>query len=190
MIVSFLLGVFTTYKTINSNSKVYSNFQISKHQSISFVYIRNSLDRIIGDITHVADELRSVGIKDIKDVDYSLNDSMSYLLKLRHYYLPMTEIRQLIFDAGSLLSSGKTSKANRKLERIQKLIKKIRDFDGALLSNKVEDLYLMIDDVQYHLKTSPEVATVKLNNAGRKANYMLLKGELILSGVQFRNKSN
>jgi hypothetical protein len=110
---------------------------------------------------------------------------MDSLLKLRCYDIPMTEVRQLIYDSDRVFYLGQVDKAQQKLRATKKRLLDIARFGGSNLDKPMNKLILMIDDLLLNIQESSDVVPEKFRKVGHEANLMATKGGLILSNVEF-----
>lgn len=105
------------------------------------------------------------------------------LFKLKYYYLPITEVRQLIYDADRLFYLNQKSQAKQKLEHAQEVLEGVAQSDLISVQKPLSELIAMIDDLIISLgKNSPEISE-KFSEVGHRVNMMAYKGELIISKV-------
>lgn len=109
------------------------------------------------------------------------------LLEIKDYYVPLTAIRQKIYDADRFFKLKNSKKAKSLLNDAQLILDAIdlkthnKAFDKMTL-----DLKTMINEVLLSLDDSSESNTYnKMKLLGEHINLMLLKGDLVLSGIEF-----
>lgn len=107
------------------------------------------------------------------------------LLALQHFFIPMTQVRQLVFDADRLAFNGRADQAGQKLEQAREILLKVGDADGEPLRAAVEELLVMLDGLQRTLRERPAEAPAGLAELGHKVNLMLTRGDLVLAGAKF-----
>jgi len=111
------------------------------------------------------------------------------LFKLKYYYLPITKVRQLVYDADRLFYLNQRTQANQKLENAKKLLEAAAESDVISLQKPLSELIAMIDDLIISLgKESPEISE-KFGEIGHRVNMMAYKGELIISEVKIPEKN-
>ena len=74
-------------------------------EDTSFTYLDDSIDYIISDINEAGKELEDGDAADVKN---SLEHTMRDILKLKQYYIPMTSVRQYVYDSERLFMLDKT----------------------------------------------------------------------------------
>lgn len=110
------------------------------------------------------------------------------LIKLKYYYLPITEVRQLVYDADRLFYLNQKTQTNQKLEAAKELLEGVAGSDVISLQKPLSELIAMIDDLMISLgKDSPAISQ-KFNEIGHRVNMMAYKGELIVSEVNIPQK--
>lgn len=130
----------------------------------------------------------------IDEVDTNQADNMQenlglirqQLLKLKDYYVPITTVRQDVYDAERYLKI-------RDIKKAKDLIMHSRSTVASLLTHTknpvfdkvVVDLTSLIDETLAGLDDDVDTAYTRLKTLGVHVNQMLYKGELILSGIEF-----
>jgi len=150
-------------------------------EKTSFQYLDYSVGDIIKGIHKVEEDLHN---SKKGQLDKTLHHTMNLLLKLEYYYLPITEVRQLIYDADRLLSLDQIQNAKNNLVQAGNRLARIESLEGNIplkksigkLDNLIKEAILVIDGPD-------KLSVAKLEAAGAEANLMLLKGELVLSGI-------
>jgi hypothetical protein len=106
------------------------------------------------------------------------------LFKLKYYYLPITEVRQLIYDAERLFYLDQKDQADHELKNARKLLEIAAQSDTISVEKPMAELIAMIDDLLILInKNSPDIPE-KFSELGHRVNLMAYKGELIISGVK------
>lgn len=106
------------------------------------------------------------------------------------YALPITEVRQLVYDAGRLQALGNPQQAARKLDRASRLMQQIGETDGPSLLSETAGVQVMIKDLLIAMGTGSPAVPEKFKALGHKVNLLALKSDLVLSGVRFSEKKN
>jgi len=173
-----LYSLFTTHKTENWKPVM---------EKIGFQYLDYSVEGLIKEIKKAELDLSK---NKSTQLDKELHSTMILLFKLEYYYLPITEARQLIFDADRLVSMGKIKQAEKNLLKAITRLKKIERLKGnSIIKNAVNDLENKIKQAILVLNEPYEKSSIKIESAGVASNLMLLKGKLILSTITL-NKDN
>ena len=109
------------------------------------------------------------------------------LLKLKDYYVPITTVRQEVYDAERYLKIKDTGKAKELLRRARsKVISLLGSTDNSVFDKVVVELTSMIDETLASLEHNDvDTAYIRLKTLGAHVNQMLYKGELVLSGTEF-----
>lgn len=106
------------------------------------------------------------------------------LFKLKYYYLPITEVRQLIYDADRLFYLEQKEEAFQKLTNARGLLETTAESDVLSVQKPLTELIAIIDELIVSLNNnSPEIPK-KFHEVGHRVNMMAYKGELIISGVK------
>jgi hypothetical protein len=102
------------------------------------------------------------------------------LTGLRVYYVPLTEVRQLAYDADRLFFLGEVTEAVAKLRQARDIVHRIGG-GRTVFSPKVADsLVLMIESAILAVEDRSDQVVGRLRDLGHKVNLLLLRGELEL----------
>lgn len=148
-----------------------------------FDYLNDSMDILIKDLKEAEDEFRQ-GQSD--ELNKSLHHTMKDLLKLKMYYIPMTQIRQNVYDADRLYLIGKFEEAKNRLEKSAELLLQIGKLESKTLKNAANELRILLNELAVGIETGAENIKSKFKTAGEKANLMLLKGGLLITDIKFK----
>ncbi|AMV70946.1 hypothetical protein DBW_0554 [Desulfuromonas sp. DDH964] len=109
----------------------------------------------------------------------------------------MVEIRQLVYDAGRLHGLGRLHDALGQLAQADHLLGVIESHGNAPFHQALQEPRVMIEKIRetleqgrqttstkYQVEFSP-LANHQFRELGHKINMMVIKGDLILSGVEF-----
>ena len=149
-------------------------------EKTSFEYLEYSVENIMKDIQKTEKNLYN----NKEQSDKTLHHTMMLLSILENYYLPITQVRQQIYDADRLLALKEVQKAKNSLIKAENRLSRIETARGSMVIKKaVATLDKMIKEAILIIDGPYDQAAEKLKTAGAEANLMLLKGDLILSGV-------
>ncbi len=115
----------------------------------------------------------------------SLDRAVDALIKLERYFIPLTEVRELVYDADRLFYLGETKGAKQKLEKAKDRLLAVASLQKAVFRSTVEEAVLKIDELLLALNGSRPEAGALLGEVGHRVNLMVLKGDLVLAPVQF-----
>lgn len=181
-LIFFLAGMITggvcVYLLINARPAVWQIMQ--NHSDVG--YISESVENAIDNIKAAENMIRST--RTMSDNDRYLQ-AMTLMRKLREYYIPMTEVRHLIYEADRLYRLKKYSAAVKKLFRAKTRLEPISMAGGNMLHKASRDLMLKIDALMIETKTPGQSAPDMFTELGRHVNLMVLRGELLLSDTKF-----
>jgi hypothetical protein len=109
------------------------------------------------------------------------------LLKIKDYYIPLTTVRQKIYDAeryfklNNIKETEKLLNDSKSIIRSLDLTTKNKVFDKVIL-----DLNSMINEVITSLDEDSKINNYnKMKTLGGHINLMLYRGDLVLSGIEF-----
>lgn len=115
-----------------------------------------------------------------------LLETVQSLLKMQRYYIPMTEVRQLVYDADRLFYLKKVDETRSKLKLARETMIQIGNVDGSGLSESAEEVVKMIDELVFAIENSSDTVATHFAELGHRVNLMLIKGELVLSEVELK----
>ena len=149
-----------------------------------FDFFYTEIDRSLSVIEEVYSEAENGNTESVKE---KLNQVKSRLFAMKDYYVPLTTIRQNIYDAERFFKLGNRKESEELLNNsksvltISEITAKNKVFDKVVL-----DLESMIDEVILSLHDDSELNTYnRMKTLGEHINLMLSKGDLVLSGVEF-----
>ncbi|OEU49260.1 MAG: hypothetical protein BA872_05040 [Desulfobacterales bacterium C00003060] len=177
-----ILGLLIASISACESSETSSEPWIPVLEDTSFSYLKDSACEAVKDLAKASNKIQT-GEK--AESSKALQRAMNSLLELRFYYIPMTEVRQLVYDADRLLFLKKVDKTQEKLKQANKLLTDIANSDGPNLEEPVNKLVLMIDELILSIQESSSTVPKKLRDVGHRVNLMALKGELILTDAKF-----
>jgi hypothetical protein len=122
------------------------------------------------------------------DARVSLRRAAEAAAVLVLYAIPVTEVRQLVYDAGRLYALDRQQQAARKLERAAGLMQRIGKNNGPALLAEATEVFLQIKDLLLAMEVNPASVPEKFKALGHKVNLLALKSGLVLSGAHFSEK--
>ena len=153
-------------------------------EKTDFQHLDSSVEEIIKTMQILKGEL---GHGHKKQSKAQLHHAMDLVLILKDYYLPVTEARQLIYDADRLLFLNQPRDAKHKLIQASKRLTGIEDSnENHAIKEPISKLDNLIREAILAIDAPRNQSFAKLETAGTEANLMLIKGELVLSGLQDR----
>lgn len=151
-------------------------------EDTGFAYLHATIDDAVQH-THSAQEI----IEPLHQAkaDQELKQALLALQKLRRYYIPMTEVRQLIYDADRLYYLRQQDQTQQKLGDAKSELLKITAGSSGSLTQAIDKLILAIDDLMLAINNDPGGVAEKFAALGEHVNLMTIKGELILTELDF-----
>lgn len=149
-----------------------------------FGYLENDIQK---SISLVEDTSLQASKGDLDAVRKNLDQIKQKLVEIQDYYIPLTTIRQKIYDAERFYKIRKIKQAKELLKGSVNLLNSM----DTRVKNKVFDklileLETMINKVTLSIDNESESNTYKdMKRLGEHINLMLLKGDLVLSEVDF-----
>ena len=153
-------------------------------EETNFGYFNTNIERslsLIDDAYLEASENKQQSIQE------KLSQAKKTLLEIKDYYVPLTTVRQKIYDAERYYKLKDIKKSEKLLEDSKLLITsldittKSKVFDKVIL-----ELNSMINEVITSFDEGSKPNTYnKMKALGEHVNLMLFKGGLVLSGIEF-----
>ena len=154
-------------------------------EETNFDYFNTSIERSLLLIDDAYSEANKNKQQSIQEKLYQAKNS---LLEIKDYYVPLTIVRQKIYDAERYFKLNNTKNLRKLLKDSKSIITsldlttKSESFDKVIL-----DLNSMINEV---ILTFDERSTLntynKIKILGEHVNLMLYRGDLVLSGIEFK----
>ncbi len=151
-------------------------------EGTNFEYLDTAVDEALSSVSDASTDL--AGNNAVKARE-SLQQARQRLLALKNYYIPMTKIRQLIYDAARFSDLHQTEKVKENLKTTRSLLLQIASAGSADIEKPVDELLEMIDELIVAVDTQSKEASDKFEALGHRVNLMLLKGALILKEIRF-----
>ena len=128
-----------------------------------------------------ADRNQPEGIKE------NLRSAKSKLLELKDYYVPLTIVRQKIYDSERFFKLDNVQKSKALLEESKSIISSL---DGTTQNAWFDKVALktisMINEVIASFDENSKTNTYnKMKEVGEHVNLILIKGDLVLSEIEF-----
>jgi len=144
-------------------------------------------------LEHLQDSRQSLTNGDRPAVQESLDAAVAAVEVLVYYEIPMTEVRQNIYDAGRLYALEQFGNVQAHLERAEYTLDGIIQHGPPAVEGAVREVRLMIEDLLFTYNETIQpgrpvksaLLAEKFRKVGNKVNTMALKADLVLSGAQF-----
>jgi len=146
-------------------------------EDTGFEYLQASVDRL------------AVGLDEAREAGELSGDAARGLSRevrrLQRYYVPLTEVRQLVYDADRLLYLGDREGVRRNLLRAKEDVVAGALPAGHGVKRALEEVAMMIDRALLAVEDGDRNAPVRFRELGHRLNLMLLRGEIALSDEDF-----
>jgi len=151
-------------------------------EQVDFVGLHDAVAEVQRHVDQATAQLQSNGSgAAVKDLEMARQS----LFKIERYFLPLTEVRQLVYDADRVYFLGRTEAAQGKLRGATALLNKVGAAGGKSLDQAATEVVVKIEVLEHSIASnSPQVAK-EMRALGEKVNLMILKGDLVLAGVTF-----
>ena len=153
-------------------------------ENTDFDYLKSNVEQSLQLIIEMDDAAHDCTSKAYQEKRLRMKEK---LLELKDYYIPLTTIRQKIYDAERYCKLNQITTAESLLKDAKAIITSLDTLTKSEVFDKViVDLDAMILTVIMSLDDrSKERTYQKLKVLGNHINLMLEKGELVLSGLAF-----
>jgi len=152
-------------------------------EDTNFDYLKTNIERSLALIDDAYTELKFDKEASIQE---QLLKAKNRLIELKDYYVPLTTIRQKIYDAERYFKLNDIKKSAKLLKNSKSIIESLevktqnKVFDKVML-----DFNSMINEVIISLDEDSKRDTYnRMKTLGEHLNLMLYRGDLILSGIE------
>ena len=153
-------------------------------EETGFSYFNTTLER---SLSLIEDAYSEAGETQRELLQEKLTQVKHSLLEIKDYYVPLTVVRQKIYDAGRSYKLNDVKQAEKLLADSTAILSsldvttKSETFDKVILN-----LNSMIDAVISSFNEGSKSDTFsKMKLLGERVNLMLFRGDLVLSGIEF-----
>ena len=153
-------------------------------EETEFDYLKTNLERSLALIDEVVLE---AGDNQANSAVEKIEMVKSRLLELKDYYIPLTTVRQNVYDAERYFKLKDKQKVQRLFSNSKSIITALQATTRNQRFDKVTgDLNDMIDAVVTAMEKDSNAATnAKMKQLAEHINLMLTRGDLVLSGIEF-----
>ncbi len=163
-------------------------------EQTGFEYLRDSGGRIQAALQAGQEELAA---GNAVEALASLADAENATRILLYYDVPITEVRQLIYDAGRMHALQRQQEALNLLDRSAKVLLEVEQHGSNSVQQAIQELRTMTSDLQMLLAEETQAMTArskaslskmvsaKFEVLGHKVNLLALKSDMVLSGADF-----
>jgi hypothetical protein len=163
-------------------------------EDTGFSYLKTAAEHLEASLAEIQSNLNQ---GKLDKTHQELEDVQKNIRALVYYGIPITEVRQLVYDAGRLHALNRHVAMLEHLNRADQLLGEIETHGNPSLRQALQEPRVMIETLretleQEHQATSTKyLVTLSLSAAdqfsalGHKINMMAIKGDLILSGDDF-----
>ncbi|MBN1450726.1 MAG: hypothetical protein JW963_06895 [Anaerolineales bacterium] len=163
-------------------------------EDTGFSHLKSAGDRLQASLSELQSDLNQGKIENARQ---EIEKAQIHIRALVYYDIPITEIRQLVYDAGRLHALNRQDATIEHLNRADHLLGEIDAHGNSSLHQALQEPRVMIEKLretleQEHQTTSTKylvelshLAAAQFSDLGHKVNMMAIKGDLILSGVEF-----
>lgn len=149
----------------------------------SFNYLEDAVERGVQEIDQAAEELAAGRCEDARG---RVLAGRRVLRELGYYFVPMTQVRQLVFDADRFYGLNRFDVAKKNLLQAREVLARIADSGGRPLQKKVVEVEVKIDQLLENIARESSDKVPELFEAlGHEVNMLAIKGDLVLTGVHF-----
>lgn len=178
------------------DSSVPRGYWVPEIEETGFGYLRD-----IGGQVKTAVQLARVQLSEGKTSDAmdTLTKAEDEMKLLVYYDIPITEARQLVYDASRLHAMERHEDSLAHLDRAERVLNTITAHGTTMVVETLQKILTMVDELQGLLgeeqrMTSPKLSAegslkvaAKFQELGHKINMMAIKSDLVLSGAHFND---
>jgi hypothetical protein len=153
-------------------------------EETDFGYFKTNIERSLSLIDDAYSEAKK---NEEESIQEKLYKAKNRLLEIKDYYVPLTTVRQKIYDAERYFKLNNTKNLRKLLKDSKSIITSLdlttknKVFDKVIL-----DLNSMINEVITSSDEESKLNTYnKFKALGEHVNLMLYRGDLVLSGIEF-----
>jgi hypothetical protein len=163
-------------------------------EDTGFSYLKTSSERLQASLSKLQSDL---GQGKLEDARQEVENAQKQIIALVYYDIPITEVRQLVYDAGRLHALNRHEAMLAHINRANHLLGEIKTHGNASLHKALQEPRVMIEKLRETLEQERQTTSTKylmelsrsaaaqFSALGHKVNMMAIRGDLILSGVDF-----
>ena len=153
-------------------------------EETNFDYLKTNIELSLSLIDDAYSEANKNKEESIRE---KLHQAKNRILEIKDYYVPLTTVRQKIYDAERYLKLNNIKKSEKLLKDSKSIITSLDMMTKNEVFDKVIlDLNLMINEAIASLDEDSKLNTYnKMKTLGKHVNLMLFRGDLVLSGITF-----
>lgn len=163
-------------------------------EDTGFSHLKTAGDRLQDSLSELQSGLSQGKVADARQ---EVENAQKQIRALVYYDIPITEVRQLIYDAGRLHALNRHDATLEHLNRADHLLSEIETHGNTSLHQALQEPRVMIEKLRETLEQERQTTSTKylvelshsaaaqFSTLGHKINMMANKGDLILSGVDF-----
>ncbi len=163
-------------------------------EDTGFSHLKTAGDRLQASLSELQSDLSQGKVEDARQ---EVEKAQKHIRALVYYQIPITEVRQLIYDAGRLHALNRHDATLEHLNRANHLLGEIQPHGNTSLHQALQEPRVMIENLRETLEQERQTTSTKylvemshsaaaqFSTLGHKVNMMANKGDLILSGVDF-----
>lgn len=162
-------------------------------EATGFSHLKTAGERLQASLSELHSDLNQGKVEDAR---HEVENAQKHIRALVYYDIPITEIRQLIYDAGRLHALNRHDTTLEHLNRADHLLGEIQTHGNTSLHQALQEPRVMIEKLRQTLEQERQTTSTKFlvelshsaaaqfSDLGHKVNMMAVKGDLILSGVE------
>lgn len=162
-------------------------------EATGFSHLKTAGERLQASLSDLHSDLSQGKAEDARQ---EVENAQKHIRALVYYDIPITEIRQLIYDAGRLHALNRHDATLEHLNRADHLLGEIQTHGNTSLHQALQEPRVMIEKLRQTLEQERQTTSTKylielshsaaaqFSDLGHKVNMMAVKGDLIISGVE------
>jgi hypothetical protein len=164
-------------------------------EDTGFSYLETASERLRASLSELQSDLNRGQLTEARQ---EVEIAQKHIHALIYYDIPITEVRQLIYDAGRFHALNRHEAMLEHLNRADHLLGEIESHGNVSLHQALQEPRIMIEKLRETLDQERRTTSTKhplelsrsaaaqFSALGHKVNMMAIKGDLILSGVEFQ----
>jgi len=147
-------------------------------EETGYSYLADTTDRAL-------DHLQQAAGADAEARSEAIEQARQQLLALQRYFIPLTEVRQQLYDADRLDFNGELTRAGEHLKLARQKLLEIAEQNSTGVRDKLLDLVDECDKLLHQLDLDGQPHKNAFDALVHEVNLLLTRGELVLAGSHF-----
>lgn len=163
-------------------------------EDTGFSHLKTAGERLQASLSELQSDLSQGNVEEARQ---EVEKAQKHIRALVYYEIPITEVRQLVYDAGRLHALNRHDATPEHLNRADLLLGEIESHGSTSLHQAQQEPRVMIEKLRETLEQERQTTSTKylvelshsaaaqFSDLGHKVNMMVVKGDIILAVVEF-----